>query len=53
MKWRVAAEPIIVGSRWSWWPTPSFSRISLVRRTRVGIGVEPSGSFGSAGTSSP
>jgi len=53
MKWRVAIEPIIVGRRWSWWPTPSFSRRSRTRFGRVGIGVEPSGSFGSAGASSP
>ena len=43
----------MVGSSESWCPTPSSSRTRRVRDTRVGIGVDPSGSFGSAGTSIP
>ena len=49
----VIAEPSIVGTSESRWPTPSSSRSRLTRFGRVGNGVDPSGSFGSAGTSIP
>ena len=52
-KSRVTIEPSIVGTMASPLPTPARIRSRRQRLGRVGIGVEPSGSFGSAGTSIP
>ena len=53
MKSRVSAEPSIEGTIAKPLPTPMSVRSRRRRLVRVGIGVEPSGSRGSIGSSIP
>ena len=52
-KSRASAEPIIVGTIPSPFPTPIETRRSRQRFRRVGSGLRPSGSRGSIGSSMP